>query len=67
MTLPKNDATIKLELAIKEQQPRLMTIENKENLIDENLLPAPIPISSRPATVLVIPCRPKNDVRSDNI
>ncbi|CAF2997874.1 unnamed protein product [Rotaria sp. Silwood2] len=66
ITIPKTDAAIKLELAIKEQQqqhqpPRLMTIENKENITDGNLLPAPIPISSRTATVNVIPCRLKND------
>ncbi|CAF0743438.1 unnamed protein product [Rotaria sp. Silwood1] len=61
IAIPKTDAAIKLELSIKEQQPRLMTIENKENITDGNLLPAPIPISSRTATVNIIPCRLKND------
>ncbi|CAF3396534.1 unnamed protein product [Rotaria sp. Silwood1] len=61
IAIPKTDAAIKLELSIKEQQPRLMTIENKENITDGNLLPAPIPISSRTATINIIPCRLKND------
>ncbi|CAF0767907.1 unnamed protein product [Rotaria sordida] len=63
VAIPKTDAAIKLELAIKEQQqqPRLMTIDNKENITDGNLLPAPIPISSRTATVNIVPCRLKND------
>ncbi|CAF5164146.1 unnamed protein product [Rotaria sp. Silwood1] len=61
IAIPKTDAAIKLELSIKEQQPCLMTIENKENITDGNLLPAPIPISSRTATINIIPCRLKND------
>jgi hypothetical protein len=65
MAIPKTDVTVKLELGVKEQQqqPRLLTIENKENIIDGN----PLPISSRSAAMPVIPCRPKNDVRSSNI
>jgi hypothetical protein len=69
VTTPKTDAAIKLELGVKEQQqhqPRLMTIENKENIIDGNLLPAPLPVPSRSATVPIMPCRPKNDVSSFN-
>jgi len=58
MAIPKTDAAIKLELGTKEQS-RLITIENKENIIDGNLLPA----SSRSAAMPVIPCRLKNDVR----
>ncbi|CAF4495900.1 unnamed protein product [Rotaria socialis] len=60
--MPKPDAVLKLELAIKDQQQtRLIAIENKENINDGTLLPTPIPISTRPATINVIPCRPKND------
>ncbi len=67
MAIPKSDAAIKLELGTKEQT-RLMTIENKENIIDGNLLPThPIPISSRPGAMPVMPCRLKNDVRSVNV
>ncbi len=59
MAIPKTDVAVKLELGIKEQQqPRLLTIENKENIIDGNSLL----ISSRSAAMPVIPCRPKNDV-----
>jgi hypothetical protein len=59
LAIPKTDATMK--------ESRLITIENKENILDGNLLPAPIPISSRLVTVPAIPCRPKNDVRSSNL
>jgi hypothetical protein len=70
MAIPKTDATIKMELGIKDQQQqqppaRLLTIENKENIMDGNLLPAPIPVSIRPVGISV--SRPKNDVRSINI
>ncbi|UJR33209.1 hypothetical protein I4U23_020664 [Adineta vaga] len=63
LAIPKTDATIKLELGLKEQQsqPRLIHIENKENIIDGNLLPAPIPVSARSAAVPIIPWRAKND------
>ncbi len=64
LAIPKSDAAIKLEVGIKE--PRLITIENKENIPDGNLLPAPIPISTRSIIVPIIPYRPKNDVRSSN-
>jgi hypothetical protein len=69
LALPKTDAAIKLEFGTKEQQPqlRLITLENKENIIDGNLLPAPTPFPSRPVTVTVLPCRLKNDVSSSNI
>ena len=55
LAIPKADVTFK--------ESRLMTIENKENFIETNLLPAPIPNPSRPVAISVIPCRPKNDVR----
>lgn len=69
MAIPKTDATIKMELGIKDQQQqppvRLLTIENKENIMDGNLLPAPIPVSARLVGISVN--RPKNDVRFINI
>ncbi|CAF3620474.1 unnamed protein product [Adineta steineri] len=62
MAIPKTDAAVKLEIGIKEPQSRLMAVENKENIIDGNLLPAPIPVpSSRSAALPSIPCRLKND------
>lgn len=61
MTVPKTDAVVKLELNTKEQQTRLITIENKENIPDGNLFPVPI----RPVIIPVN--RPKNDVRINYI
>ena len=56
-----------MKLEFGNQQARLLTVDNKENIIDGNLLPAPTPFPSRPMTVPVIPCRLKNDVRLYNI
>ena len=65
--IPKTDVAIKLELGMKDQQtqPCLMNIENKENIIDGNLLPAPVPIRTRSAAVPNIPWRAKADVRTN--
>ncbi|CAF1221919.1 unnamed protein product [Adineta ricciae] len=63
LPIPKTDVAIKLELGIKDQQtqPCLMNIDNKENIIDGNLLPAPVPIRTRSAAVPNIPWRAKTD------
>jgi hypothetical protein len=64
---PKTDAVLKHEVSVKESLPPLrpVNIENKENAIDGNLLPALAPHHLRPVTALVLPCRLKNDVRSN--
>ena len=66
MPIPKTDATLKCELDIQEQYSRLTTIDNKENLIDGNLLPAPVPSAPKSTTIGGLQRRPKTDVRSSD-
>ena len=63
---PKTDVVLKHELSLKDssQSLRPVHIENKENVHDGNLLPAPAPHHLRSVTAPILPCRLKNDVRS---
>ena len=63
---PKTDAVIKHELNLKDPPLSLrpVNIENKENIIDGNLLAAPAPQHLRSVTAPILPCRLKNDVSS---
>lgn len=63
---PRTDVVIKHELSLKDssQSLRPVNIENKENVLDGNLLPAPAPHHLRSVTAPILPCRLKNDVRS---
>ena len=66
MPISKTDVTLKCELDIQDEHLRLTTIDNKENLIDDNLLPASVPSASRLATIGALQRRPKTDARSSD-